>query len=327
MRKIFSVVIPYYQTDPRLLSEAINSIHAQVLPPDIQVLIVVVDDGSPSPAEASLRDISPRPSFETVLLKQENAGVGAARNRALDHLDQIKPKYVAFLDSDDIWLEDHILDAVEQIDNGVDFWFAGSHKSHINNDFKVQRKSKEASVGAKESKTTRFSGKETFSIILRECLPHTSTTVYAFENLNRVRFSSVLKLAGEDHLFWLTIASQSKQVAWTTEKKGVRGEGISIYESNLSWESPKVMQLHLHQTYLRILIAKKFELGPDDFAHNQSVYEESLQKLVFLFFRNFLKMPKIVLRDLRKAGQLIDGFYASLPRVVFRIFKSRIKQM
>ena len=60
MSETFAVVIPYYQTDPKLLTEAIISVQDQSLPPNIEVVIVVVDDGSPSPAEISLNFVSPR---------------------------------------------------------------------------------------------------------------------------------------------------------------------------------------------------------------------------------------------------------------------------
>ena len=326
MSETFAVVIPYYQTDPKLLTEAIISVQDQSLPPNIEVVIVVVDDGSPSPAEISLNFVSPRLSFEIVLLKQENAGVGAARNKALDHLASIKPKYAAFLDSDDIWLEGHIMDAVKHIDNGIDFWFAKSFKAHSRNNTVQDPLVNKVKNEALEPQLTFESGETAFSMILRECLPHTSTSAYNFKKNPEVRFSRDLMLAGEDHLFWLTIASKSERVGWTTRKSGRRGEGVSIYEANLNWDSPKVIELHTYQTLLRQLIAKTFNLSESDAAFNQAEYDKKLQELVFLFLRKFLKMPRGVVRDLRRAGKLIDGFYGALPKITFNVLKSRFRQ-
>ena len=74
--------------------------------------IIVVDDGSTDDLEAALSSISdPR----IRLIRQENMGANAARNRGIDAANG---DYVAFLDSDDQFLPGHLEHAVECIRGG-----------------------------------------------------------------------------------------------------------------------------------------------------------------------------------------------------------------
>ena len=94
----FSVIIPVFNRAP-MLETAIRSVLDQTCQ-DFE--IVVVDDGSkddPGSVVARLGD--PRITF----IRQENAGGGAARNRAID---AARGLYIAPLDSDDIFLPHHL---------------------------------------------------------------------------------------------------------------------------------------------------------------------------------------------------------------------------
>lgn len=85
-----SVVIPTYNYG-RFVGEAIASALDQSLPP---AEIVVVDDGSTDETEAVVRGFGERVRY----IKQENAGVCAARNRGVK---ESKGDVIAFLDADD----------------------------------------------------------------------------------------------------------------------------------------------------------------------------------------------------------------------------------
>lgn len=95
----FSVVIPLYQKREFIL-RALESVREQTLPPSE---IIVVDDGSTDGGGALVEHHVP----EATLIAQENAGVGAARNRGIM---QATSEWVAFLDADDYWLPDHLLE-------------------------------------------------------------------------------------------------------------------------------------------------------------------------------------------------------------------------
>lgn len=98
-----AVLVPVFNRRRSVL-EALDSVAAQSLPP---TRLVVVDDGSSDgSADGVARWMArPRP-FSTELLRQENRGVSAARNRALRAAGNCK--LVAFLDSDDLWPPDFL---------------------------------------------------------------------------------------------------------------------------------------------------------------------------------------------------------------------------
>ncbi|MBI5833973.1 MAG: glycosyltransferase family 2 protein [Armatimonadetes bacterium] len=88
-----SVVIPTYR--PAYLEAALESVRAQTWR-DFE--IVLVDDGSPEPVRPGVCD-------DLVLVRQANAGPGAARNRGIQ---EARGQLVALLDHDDLWLPDKL---------------------------------------------------------------------------------------------------------------------------------------------------------------------------------------------------------------------------
>lgn len=90
----FSVIIPVYnRTDT--LKTALESVLCQSFR-DFE--IIVTDDGSDSSVRKALLPYMP---LITYLPMKKNRGVSAARNLGISHA---KGEYIAFLDSDDIWL-------------------------------------------------------------------------------------------------------------------------------------------------------------------------------------------------------------------------------
>lgn len=107
-----SVVIPTYNYG-RFVGEAIESVLRQTLVPKG---IVVVDDGSTDDTAAVVAGFGDRIWY----IKQENAGVCAARNRGVA---ESRGEIIAFLDADDYWeptsLEKFVARFAEQDDPGL----------------------------------------------------------------------------------------------------------------------------------------------------------------------------------------------------------------
>jgi glycosyltransferase involved in cell wall biosynthesis len=87
-----SAVIPTYNYG-RYIAEAVESALAQTMAPRE---VIVVDDGSTDDTEAVVRKFGDKVRY----IRQENAGVCAARNRGVA---ESTGEYIAFLDADDIW--------------------------------------------------------------------------------------------------------------------------------------------------------------------------------------------------------------------------------
>lgn len=87
-----SVIIPNYNYG-RFLREAIDSALGQTLPPHE---VIVVDDGSTDDSGAILGSYGDR----IITVRQQNQGVGAARNKGAE---LATGEFLAFLDADDFW--------------------------------------------------------------------------------------------------------------------------------------------------------------------------------------------------------------------------------
>ncbi|MFT7649398.1 MAG: glycosyltransferase involved in cell wall biosynthesis [Candidatus Poriferisodalaceae bacterium] len=92
-----SVVIPTYNRAD-LVGEAIDSVLGQSRPPNE---VVVVDDGSTDATTPVLAAYGDR----IRVVRQSNGGIGRARNAGLDVAGG---EFLAFLDSDDIWMNNKL---------------------------------------------------------------------------------------------------------------------------------------------------------------------------------------------------------------------------
>ncbi len=111
-----AVVVPYYQNKEGVLRKCLTSAIDQKDIDDFE--IIVVDDVSPVTPESELRDIMNEHPGKIRIIKQgKNMKQGRARNRALDEL-RPETEYVAFLDSDDEWTDDHLRNAIFALDKG-----------------------------------------------------------------------------------------------------------------------------------------------------------------------------------------------------------------
>ena len=111
----FSIIIPLYNKAP-YIRKALESVLAQTY--EDYELIIIDDgstDGSAEIAEAILQDPASRLlPLAFRLLKQQNAGVSAARNNGVA---QASGEYIAFLDADDWWEPTYLERMVQLIED------------------------------------------------------------------------------------------------------------------------------------------------------------------------------------------------------------------
>jgi glycosyltransferase involved in cell wall biosynthesis len=119
-----SIILPTYNR-AGFLEEALASIQAQRL---ADWELIVVDDGSTDDSPAVIRDLVARwrstgMSQPVRFVTQANQGAYAARNAGIE---LATGEYLAFFDSDDLWLPHHLADCVQALETNpeVDLVFA-----------------------------------------------------------------------------------------------------------------------------------------------------------------------------------------------------------
>ena len=100
-----SIIIPFYN-NVDWLNEAVDSVMKQTYK-DYE--IIVVNDGSKEDITLFLEK-----NPEIIYFYQKNNGAGSARNKGID---VARGKYIAFLDSDDVWLPQKLEKQVDYMEN------------------------------------------------------------------------------------------------------------------------------------------------------------------------------------------------------------------
>ncbi len=106
-----SVVIPVYNRATSV-REAIDSTGAEGRS-DVEV--IVVDDGSVDGSAEAAEDALAGGAFTGQVIRQKNAGAGAARNTGVAHASG---EWLAFLDSDDAWFAETLQRVMDVLDSG-----------------------------------------------------------------------------------------------------------------------------------------------------------------------------------------------------------------
>lgn len=119
MEKLVSVVIPTYNTAD-YITQTLDSVLGQTFK---NYEIIVVDDGSTDHTGEVLSSYMNRINY----IHQENSGRSEARNTGIK---AARGKYVAFLDSDDLWTPEKLRYQVEIMENHseIDFLFGDKQR-------------------------------------------------------------------------------------------------------------------------------------------------------------------------------------------------------
>jgi glycosyltransferase involved in cell wall biosynthesis len=103
-----SVVVPLYNKAEFI----VNTLSAAARQIAAEFEIIVVDDGSTDGSGELVKEAR-LPHLK--LIEQPNAGVSAARNRAIA---AAQGKWIALLDADDLWSHDHLAGLIDAVENG-----------------------------------------------------------------------------------------------------------------------------------------------------------------------------------------------------------------
>jgi succinoglycan biosynthesis protein ExoW len=279
---VVHVIIPYFQKQHGILAKALRSVFAQrgIRPENV----VVIDDQSPVSARSEIVSLGFQLPVPLTIVDQANAGPGAARNRGLDSVPG-SVKYVAFLDSDDEWSEDHLANACEALDAGFDCYFA----NHLQVGQSVGSFERARRIEA--DLHPRISGNPALHAYHGDMLDRiitgnvigTSTVVYNFQKYREVRFHRKLRSAGEDYLFWMTLAARGAKFAFSSKIEAVYGRGVNVY-SGSGWGTEGHLLRIQNEMQFRKLTKETFALS----ASQSNFVDQQIQTLRLACVRDIL---------------------------------------
>lgn len=310
------VIIPFFQREPGILTRALDSVASQHIPEGWSVEVIVVDDGSPRRAQDEVRSVCLREPLQLKVVRQRNGGVAAARNRGLDEASPLVT-LLAFLDSDDAWPPDHLARAIKAYHSGFDFYFtdnrrAGHHQSHVRSHCGPEMgrliASAEQQHGILEIPADYLAW-----LVMKEFPTQASTVVYKRSMAAHLRFSSRLKAAGEDVLFFTALAAAANRVGFDMDSSVECGSGLNMYFGNLGWDSPAFLAIKVDQVLAHSLIAKTVTLSPANKEWNDRHVLACRRELAFHVLRHLAKHPARVPKQLWRLTRREPGAALALP--------------
>jgi glycosyltransferase involved in cell wall biosynthesis len=220
-----SVIIPTYNRLP-MLKEAIHSVLNQNFE-DFE--LIVVDDGSTDGTAEEIRKYGGRVKL---LHHSENRGVSAARNRGILHS---RGKYIAFLDSDDLWVKGKLKIQVAFLDENPHYPLCYTDEIWI-------RRGKRVNPMVKH---TKYSG-----WIFEKCLPlctiSPSSAMMRKTLFPKVGLFDEALPVCEDYDFWLRISARFP-IFFINKKLIVKRGGHSDQLSNRFWGNDRYRVIALEK--------------------------------------------------------------------------------
>lgn len=214
---MLSVVIPVYNSEKTII-QCLNSVVEQG-DVGIEVEIVIINDGSTDNTDSLIKGfIEKHPEVIIKYKCKENGGVSRARNLGI----QLSAgAWIAFLDSDDIWLPNKLLSQLNII-----------HSSSFNIDFiGCARNNEVLSIFGKKIISLH---KATITELLIKMFPQTSTSIVRRDLLIQVGCYDETMTHAEDGDLWLRLC-QSGDFYYMPDSLVVTGNGKYNYgESGLS---------------------------------------------------------------------------------------------
>jgi glycosyltransferase involved in cell wall biosynthesis len=252
-----SVIIPTYNRLP-MLKEAVDSVLAQDFE-DFE--LIVVDDGSTDGTYEAIKEYGGRVK---VLQNPQNRGVSAARNKGILHA---KGKYLAFLDSDDLWVKGKLNIQATFMDDNPQYPLCYTDEIWI-------RKGKRVNPMMKHAKYSGW--------ILEKCLPlctiSPSSAMMRKTLFKRVGLFDEALPVCEDYDFWLRVSVRFP-IFFIDKKLIIKRGGHPDQLSQRSWGNDRYRVIALEK------LLSEPDLAPDE---RERVLEE-MKKKCRILRQGFLK--------------------------------------
>lgn len=298
-----TVIIPFYQKEPGILTRALASVFAQEFK-DFD--IIVVDDESPYPADGDVVTFSQEERARIRILRQENAGPGGARNTGLDHVSP-ETEFVAFLDSDDAWTAGHLAlahAAMTRFDANCYFAsITGGDAFYYH--FGIDDLEKTETVERLSENPLLIEIPGLTQVMLKNwSFLHLSSMVIGRPLIDTVRFDAALRLAAEDVLFFCDCVLAAHRVVLGGVAGAVRGEGINIFHG-VDNDSPEFLSQQFNTWVALDRMESRFAERPAEVASLRS-YKQTARRQALWSQARRVKHRKLPQFDLLARWALRD---------------------
>ncbi len=318
-----SVVIPFFQREEGILSRALASVFAQNFD---KIDIIVVDDASPLQPDADISHFPDRDRAKIRVISQANQGPGGARNTGLDAVPP-HSRFVAFLDSDDIWQPEHLANALCLLaDEKIEFFFAnysslGDTRTRLGT---VGLADQGAPIGGRPDHLRLFQG-DLFLCILKSWPIHASTVVFDREMLGGLRFDTRLRSAGEDQLFWLDCANRAPRVGFSLALGARLGQGANIARKDFPG-SEGYSRRCLYQFMMHTMLPDRFVLSDAAAKANRDILRGNRREFITSELVSLMKTGRLNLTVSRDWVKLDPLVLRALPSAALGLLGHAVKK-
>ena len=227
MEEKVSVIVPNYNCE-KFIEETVNSVINQTYK---NWELLIVDDCSTDGSVEVIKKLQAADGRIKLFINEKNSGAAASRNKALK---EASGKWIAFLDSDDLWLPDKLEKQIAFMEeNGYKFSYtAYEHIDENSNSLNV-----------------RVTGPKVLSKrkMFRYCYPGCLTVMYDSSDVGAVQIPDEIANGENDYAIWLKVCKAYKCY--------YLNEILSLYRvrnSSLSHKSKKTKLMKNHYRLFRI---------------------------------------------------------------------------
>ena len=185
---LVSIIIPYYKKKD-YIKKTINSILKQTYK---KFEIIIINDEPGELSKNILSFLKKKDSRIKIINNKKNIGAGKSRNKGINIA---KGKYIAFIDSDDLWKKNKLLKQIEFMrKKNIEI----SHTSYeiIDDDLAIR--------GTRQAKLMNYKK------LIKSCDIGLSTVIIKKSLIKNLRFPNLK--TKEDYVLWLEIAKKGKTI-------------------------------------------------------------------------------------------------------------------
>ncbi|MEW4328511.1 glycosyltransferase family 2 protein [Rossellomorea marisflavi] len=185
--ELVSIIMPAYNCE-EFISETIESVINQTYK---NWELIVIDDCSTDNTKEKILEMLKQDKRIFYKCLKENSGAAIARNTAVN---LAKGKYIAFLDSDDLWRNEKLHKQLNFMKEN-NYYFSSTNYNKIDED------------GNDLDRVVTTPFKRDYNYLLKSC-PGNSTVIYNAEKLGKFNIPNIKKR--NDYVMWLSVIKESK---------------------------------------------------------------------------------------------------------------------